>query len=379
MHKAPKAWRAMEGKRAVLVVDDELASREVMRDMLESLGYLVVMAQDGLEALAKLAAGVDLVLLDVNMPRMDGFEVVKHIRKRYSAAELPVIMVTGVSGRDERLRAVQAGANDFIEKPVDMTELRVRVSAQLRLKEAQDALRRYQTELENLVEERTAALRLALDELAEANRSTHRAYLDTIFRLALAAEYKDRETAGHIRRVGRYCGLIGRALGLPLREAEVLEVAGPMHDVGKLGVPDHILLKPGKLDAGEWEAMKQHTLIGARLLEGSPSEYLQAGAVIALSHHERWDGSGYPRGLVGEEIPLPGRICAVADVFDALTTDRPYRKAMSNEEALEVMRSGRGGHFDPEILDLFFENLDEVLAIQGEVREAQPAGETDAD
>lgn len=368
----------MEGKRAVLVVDDEPASREVMRDMLESLGYLVVAAQDGLEALAKLAAGVDLVLLDVNMPRMDGFEVVKHIRKKYSAAELPVIMVTGVSGRDERLRAVQTGANDFIEKPVDMTELRVRVSAQLRLKEAQDALRRYQTELENLVEERTAALRLALDELAEANRSTHRAYLDTIFRLALAAEYKDRETAGHIRRVGRYCGLIGRALGLPLREAEVLEVAGPMHDVGKLGVPDHILLKPGKLDAGEWEAMKQHTLIGARLLEGSPSEYLQAGAIIALSHHERWDGSGYPRGLVGEEIPLPGRICAVADVFDALTTDRPYRKAMSNEEALEVMRSGRGGHFDPEILDLFFENLDEVLAIQGEVQEAQPAGETDA-
>jgi putative two-component system response regulator len=354
--------------KKVLAADDEEVNRILLEKMLSKLGHEPIMAKDGFDALAKIGEGIDLVLLDVMMPDMDGFEVVRRIRAQGQLADIPVIMVTALSSRDDRLKAVEAGANDFIAKPVDMTELRVRMSSLLKMKEAQDSLKLYQANLEETVRVRTEALRLAVDNLAQQQRDTQAAHLDTVKRLAIASEYKDKDTADHIQRISDFCGLLGKLLDLSQPEVDLLIHASPMHDVGKIGIPDGILLKPGPLDAGEWEIMKSHTLIGGKILKDSYSDVLQAGEIVAMSHHEKWDGSGYPAGLSGEDIPLIGRICAVADVFDALTNARPYKEAYSNEDALDIMRKGRGSHFDPALLDLFFGNLDAVLAIQAKYR-----------
>jgi PAS domain S-box-containing protein len=200
-------------------------------------------------------------------------------------------------------------------------------------------------------------------EANAAQQKTYIAELETLQRLALAAEYRDEGTGTHIVRMSRYCVLIGRNLGLPEEDLDILMHAAPMHDIGKLGIPDSILLKPGKLDADEWDLMKQHSAIGSRILGGSSSTFLKAGEIIAASHHEKWDGSGYPIGLVGEDIPLTGRIAAIADVFDALTTKRPYKEAFPFEKAVEIVREGRGAHFDPQLLDFFLGDLDDVHAI----------------
>ena len=356
----------MERAKKILVVDDEAPVRQILHDMLVSLGYTALEAEDGAQAL-ELAfhREVDLILLDVGLPDLTGYEVARLIRRRFDSTVLPIIMVTGRAGREERLKAVEAGANDFIGKPVDVTELKVRVAAQLRLKEAELLRRRHQAELERAVRERTQELRTTLERLRESQ-------METLFRLALAAEYKDDQTGKHIQRVGDFCGILAAAAGLPGRQVHLLEVAGPMHDVGKIGVPDAILLKPGKLDPAEWEIMKSHTTIGHRLLSGSSSEYLEVGATVALSHHERWDGTGYPQGLVEEEIPIEGRICAIADVFDALTSDRPYRPAFPVEQAVDMLREGRGSQFDPGLLDLFIENLDRILAAKRRAKQGDP-------
>jgi len=352
-----------ENKR-ILAADDEEVNRILLEKMLSKLGHEPVMAKDGFDAMEKIDTGIDLVLLDVMMPDMDGFEVVRRIRSQPATRDIPVILVTALSSRDDRLKAVEAGANDFIAKPVDMTELKVRMSSLLKMKEAQDSLKVYQANLEETVRVRTEALRLAVDNLAQQQRDTQAAHLDTVKRLAIASEYKDKDTADHIQRISDFCGLLGELRDLSKPEVDLIIHASPMHDVGKIGIADSILLKPGPLDAGEWEIMKSHTLIGAKILRDSSSEVLQAGEIIAMSHHEKWDGSGYPGGIAGGDIPLFGRICAVADVFDALTNKRPYKEAFSNEEALRIMVEGRGTHFDPELLDMFLNNLDAVLAIQ---------------
>jgi len=255
------------------------------------------------------------------------------------------------------LRAVEAGANDFISKPIDLTELRVRMGSLLKMKESQDEVKRYQAELEEMVAVRTSALRMALENVKESQRVILSAHLETIHRLAAAAEFKDEETADHIQRMSRYCALLAKRLALPDAEVDLVLQASPMHDIGKIGIPDSILLKPGKLTADEWAVMKKHTIYGARILGDSNFELLRVGETIALSHHERWDGTGYPNGLAGEEIPLFGRVCAVADVFDALTSRRPYKEPFSNETSLEIMRAGRGTHFDPKILDIFLNDF----------------------
>ncbi len=351
-------------RHRLLIVDDEAANRALLSAMAESLGYRVQEAADGVQALAGVKDGVDLVLLDAMMPQMDGFEVLRAIRADAVVADLPVIMVTGLSGKQDRLRAAEEGANDFIGKPVDMAEFRIRVASLLKMKDAQDAVKQQKAALERAVNERTADLRKALKVAAAARREAEDAHLDTVERLAVAAEFKDQGTAAHIRRIASYCAMMADAMSLPEHEARVLPVASTMHDVGKIGIPDAILLKPGKLDREEWEVMKEHTTIGARILSGSSSDVLRAGQVIAISHHERWDGTGYPRGLKGEDIPLLGRICALADVFDALTSDRPYRESLPPWEALDMMREGRGTHFDPGILDLFLVKAEELTAVR---------------
>jgi putative two-component system response regulator len=358
----------MNAAKRILVVDDVDYNRVLLETLVQSLGYEVETARDGLEALAKLPLDIDLILLDVMMPGIDGYQVAQRVRADASYRDLPIIMVTSLDSREDRVHAVQAGANDFIAKPVERTELLVRLSSQLKLKDAQDALKRHQAELEQRVEQRTQALRLALQTAADAQLKTYEAHLDTIQRLVLAAECKDHDTAEHIQRMSQFGLVLARVIGLPPGQIEILRHAIPMHDVGKIGIPDSILLKPGKLTAEEREIMSSHTLIGGRILAGSPSELLQMGEVIALSHHEWWDGNGYPKQLRGESIPLPGRICALADVFDALTSDRPYRPAMTNEQALDLMRQGRGLQFDPDLFDAFFAHLDKILEAQANFR-----------
>lgn len=352
------------GRKRVLVIDDDDGIRKITRMLVEDIGHEVEAAADGLEGLAKLQLGIDLVLLDVVMPGLDGFDVCRRIRQDPAGKDVPVIMVTSLETREHRLHAVQAGANDFIAKPVDETELRIRSTSLLKLKEAQDELKRYHSHLEEMCENRTASLRTALETVAEAQRLAYQAQLETVERLAILAEYKDKVTSRHIQRMSEYCAVIARGLKLPAEEVELILHASRMHDVGKIAVPESILCKPSSLDPQEWTVMQQHSAIGSAILDNSTSEILQAGRVMALYHHERWDGSGYPSGIAGPDIPLWGRICAVGDVFDAVTSERPYKPAFPNEEALDILRHGRGKHFDPIVVDAFFECLDDILAIQ---------------
>jgi putative two-component system response regulator len=347
-----------------LVVDDDQDARRALVRMLAALGHETEEASDGLECMAKLALEVDLIVLDATMPNMDGFQVTQRVRHDPAHKDLPIVMVTGLDSFEDRLRAVEAGVNDFLTKPFDFTELRLRVAWLLRMKEATDALQRQRADLERTVERRTEELRRALDESVRAQRDAYSAQLDTIRRLVLAAEYKDRDTAAHIERIGAFSAVIGRTLGMGPAQVEVIRYASQMHDVGKMGIPDAILLKPGPLTDAEWVIMKSHTTLGARILDGSPSELLTVGHAIALTHHERWDGSGYPVGIAGEDIPLEGRICAVADVFDALSTNRHYRDAVPLPTVYEMMDAGRGKHLDPRVLDAFFTVREEIEAIQ---------------
>jgi putative two-component system response regulator len=354
------------GPKRILVVDDERVNLKVLGGFLRSFGHEVETAESGPQALQVLDESFDLVLLDIMMPQMDGYAVAQAIRETRGPTETPIIMVTALSGKQDRLRAVQAGANDFISKPIDKTELKVRTESILRMKASQDEVRRYQSELEDMVQVRTEALRLALDNLAESQSSILKAHVETIHILSAAAEFKDNETAQHIRRMSEVAALLAKEIELPEAEVELVHRASPMHDIGKIGVPDAILLKPGRLDEQEWAVMREHAAIGARILQDSTSDLLQAGSIIALSHHEKWDGSGYPKGLAGEDIPVYGRICAVADVFDALISKRPYKEAFSIETAVKIMDEGRGSHFDPRIYDAFKRRFDDVMAIQRE-------------
>ncbi len=356
-------------RKRVLVIDDDDGIRRITQMLVEGLGHEVEPARDGIEGLAKLKLGVDLVLLDVVMPGLDGFDVCRRIRQDPAGRDVPVIIVTTFETKEHRLFAVEAGANDFIAKPIDETELRVRATSLLKMKQAQEEVKRYQLHLEAMIEERTASLRKALELMADAQRVAYQAQLETVERLAILAEYKDKVTAQHVQRMSEYSAVIARGLNLPPAEVELILHGSRMHDVGKIAVPDTILRKPSSLDPHEWVVMRQHSAIGSRILDNSSSEILQAGRLIALHHHERWDGAGYPNGLAGSDIPLWGRICAVADVFDAVTSERPYKPAFPNEEALQLLRDGRGKHFDPRVVDVFFECLGEILAIQDKYKD----------
>lgn len=357
----------------ILVADDDEMIRTLHAEFVRGFGYEVEIAADGIEAIAKIGLGVDLVLTDAHMPNMDGFEVARRIRKNRTSDELPIVMVTSLEAREDRLRAYEAGINDFINKPVDHTELRLRLKWLLELKSAQDMLKKSKQNLEETVALRTRELREALEEVTRAQREIQGAHLDTIRRLTLAAEYKDHDTAGHIERIGRYSQVVGMAMHLQPGLVDLLLHAAPMHDVGKLGIPDQILLKPGPLDADERAIMNTHTTIGGQILSGSSSPVIQMGERIALTHHEKWDGSGYPNGLSGETIPIEARICTVVDFYDALTMDRPYRKAVPADEVVEMIVGDSGTAFDPRVVDVFLEARPQIEEIQTEYREGATA------
>lgn len=359
----------------ILVVDDDEFNREVLTGMLRSLGHETATASDGFEALNLLDDSFDLVLLDVMMPGMDGVETCRRIRDDKKMTVLPVVMVTALSSRDDQLRAVEAGADDWITKPVDRRELTVRVQSHLKFKAAQDALKRQQRDLEATVKAKTADLRRVLEQVTHEQQKAQEAYQDTMHRLALAAEFRDGfMAAAHIRCVGNYCAAIARGLNLPESVADTLLHAAPIHDIGILAVPEEVVRKGEDRSIDEEEQYRDHTTLGARLLSGASSDLLRAAEAIALSHHERWDGSGFPYGRRGEDIPLYGRICAVADFFDTLTAYNGEFQ-VTNEEAREVMLAGRGTDFDPAVIDAFFDRWDEILMFQRRFRrtEAPPA------
>jgi len=346
----------------ILAVDDQSFNLRLLEALLTPLGHSVRFATDGMDCLEKVQEEKpDLILLDIMMPRMDGFETVAHLKGNPDTRAIPVVMVTSLTEVDERVKALECGADDFLSKPVNELELRARVNSLLSVKAYYDHMKDYQKKLESEVEHRT-------EELRQAFATIQRASLETIYRLARAAEFRDDDTGEHIVRIGHFSAAIAKQMGLTEHEAETIFYAAPMHDIGKIATPDAILQKPGKLDAEEWAIMKQHALQGAQILEGSESELLRMAEIIALTHHEKWDGSGYPQGLKGEAIPISGRITAIADVFDALTSKRPYKDPFPLEKAFTIIRESRGSHFDPAVVDAFFAIEDEILRIKQEYK-----------
>ncbi len=350
---------------SILVVDDQEINRRLLEAMLVPLGYQVIQAADGEQAL-KLAREEqpDLVLLDIMMPGMDGFEVAHRLKSDPATRNISIVMVTALKEVESKVRALEAGADDFLTKPVDKAELQARVRSQLQVKAYHDHLLHYQQELQAEVARRTAQLRKAYREVKNAS-------LDTIHRLAKAAEFKDEETGAHIKRMSNYAAEVARTMGLPEATVEAILYAAPMHDVGKIGIPDKVLLKPGRLSPSEWEIMKTHAEIGAQILSGAKRGFLKLAEVVAMTHHEKWDGSGYPRGLKGHDIPLVGRIVTIADVFDALTSKRPYKEAFSLEKSLDIIKEEKGRHFDPQVVEAFLSCLDNILAIKEQFPDQQ--------
>ena len=348
----------MKDKPVILVVDDQPQNIELLEAYLVPEGYEIVQATNGEEALGKLSGNpIDLILLDVMMPGMDGFEVTRRVRQDHTHRLLPIILVTALRETEDRIKGIEAGCDDFISKPVDKLELLARVRSLLKVKAYNDLMSNYQKELESEVTRRTEELKHAFERIKAAS-------LETIYRLATASEYKDKDTGAHIKRMSRYSAAVARRMGMGESTIETILYAAPMHDLGKIGIPDLILVKPAMLDPMEWEIMKQHTVIGAKILKGSDAEFIRLGEIIALSHHEKWDGSGYPNSLKGIEIPIAGRITAIADVFDALTSKRPYKEPFSVEKSLAIISEGRGSHFDPDVVDAFFAIQDEILTIK---------------
>ncbi|MFH0918835.1 MAG: HD domain-containing phosphohydrolase [Fibrobacterota bacterium] len=348
----------MNEKPLILIVDDQQQNVELLEAHLVPQGFDIIKAANGEEALEKLnGSKIDLILLDVQMPGMDGFEVTRRIRKDMAYRLLPIILVTALRETEERVKGIEAGCDDFISKPFDKMELLARVRSLLKVKAYNDLMTHFRKELESEVTKRTGELKQAVERIKAAS-------LDTIYRLSMASEYKDKDTGAHIQRMSRYSAAIARRMGLAESMVEAILYAAPMHDLGKLGIPDQILVKPDKLAPIEWEIMKQHTVIGAKILNGSDAEFIRLGETLARYHHEKWDGSGYPNSLKGIEIPIACRIAAIADVFDALTSKRPYKEPFSVEKALAIIMEGRGSHFDPDVVDAFFAIQDEILTIK---------------
>lgn len=357
----------------VLIVDDESRNIALLDRLLTRTGYANVRSTtdplDGLRMWEEFEP--DLLLLDLNMPVLDGFGFMDRVRSSRwmsQAGYVPILVLTGDASARTRDRALSSGARDFLTKPFDPTEVRLRINNLLETRSLHLGLAQANRTLEQRVRERTRALAESLQDLGAANTSLRLSRQETIERLSIAAELRDDDTGQHIHRMSGYAAVLARRAGFDDEEVNILQMATQMHDVGKIGIPDAVLLKPGKLTADERAVIETHAQIGHDILSGSEAELLSLAADIALTHHERFDGMGYPQRLAGEGIPIEGRIAAIADVFDAITNARVYRPAMTLPDAVAIMKDGRGTHFDPRLLDLFLDSLPELLALKEQVQ-----------
>ncbi|MFH1117842.1 MAG: HD domain-containing phosphohydrolase, partial [Pseudomonadota bacterium] len=348
------------GEARILVVDDEEAIRNLLAIQLSTDGYVCSTASGGEEAQRLLESNeFHLVLSDINMPGMSGIELLSVITRRYP--NTAVLMATAVDDRDTATRALELGAYGYLIKPFGMNDVLNNVANALERRRLTLLSQEYERELEAEVRERTRQVREREEEV--------------VFRLLSSMGFRDDETGAHARRIGLYAALMARGLGWKQEEVDKILLAAPMHDLGKIGINDAILRKPGRLTAEEFEEMKKHTTIGAKILRGSEVPLIRLAEEIALSHHEKWDGSGYPQGLAGDAIPPSGRITAVADVYDALVHKRVYKEAYPEEKALAVLEEGRGRHFCPEVVTVFMNMHPEMRRIRKEVKDGMEPGE----
>ncbi|PKG37817.1 HD domain-containing phosphohydrolase [Psychromonas sp. Urea-02u-13] len=335
----------------ILICDDSVTNLFVITKLIETeISREVSVLTDPREVMNSLASEeYDLLLLDYEMPYLNGIDVMELVRKKYSQHELPILFITGAHDVETRNRALSRGANDFVHKPIDQVEIILRINNLLAITHSFKLQKNLNHELELRVEKRTQEINSFTDNLID--------------RLAIAGEMKDNDTAKHTFRVGEYSRILASGIGLPDDLVNMIKKTAPLHDVGKISISDHILLKPGKLTEAEFEIMKTHALAGETLLAGDSSFLLKIASTIAGSHHEKWDGSGYPRGLAGESIPIEGRIVAIADVFDALVTKRPYKEPWPVKDALDYIAEQSGKYFDPELVAVFLSRADEFIHV----------------
>ncbi len=340
----------------ILIVDDEATSIHLLMKVLTDAGYTNVRATQDPHEVEKLYNQIkpDLLVLDLHMPHMEGFKIMERLKAEQKEGDtyLPILVISQERNRVIQFSALEAGAKDFLVKPYDSVEVLLRIRNFLEVRMMHQQIREQNKLLERRIQERTEQL--------------YQNQIDTIKRLSRAVEYRDSETGAHTTRIEQYVYYLAKALGFGEEESKIISTASLLHDVGKIGIPDHILQKKGPLTPEEREIMKTHTTIGAKLLSGSASTFLKMGEEIALTHHECWDGTGYPRGLMGSNIPMAGRICGLCDVFDALTSQRPYKEIWPNEKALKEIEQERGTHFDPHMVDCFFKILPEIRRIHEE-------------
>jgi two-component system response regulator RpfG len=346
-------------RNTVVIIDDLFSSRLLLAEIVRQIdGKLNLELFDTPTRALEYARNnrVDMILTDYKLPEFDGVQLVRQLRALPHCVDVPIVVITVVDDRRVRYQALEAGATDFLMKPLDEHETRARCANLLELRRHKIVLSDQARVLQYQVDKSVAEI--------------HERELETLAKLAKAGEFRDRTTGNHLTRMARYSALIGTNLGLSPETVHVLEIAAPMHDIGKIGIPDSILLKEGPLTREQDEMMRSHPRIGYDILKGSPSKYLSMGALIALGHHEKFDGSGYPNGLHGEDIPIVARIVAVADVFDALVSKRPYKHAWTIEEGLTYLESQKGKHFDPRCVEGFMAAVERVREVQKELRDA---------
>jgi putative two-component system response regulator len=352
MNEPAAAGKSLEARAKILIIDDNPANVMLLERMLKISGYRNIATTTDSRLAVEMYQSLkpDLVMLDLQMPYYDGFEILEQLNKVKHGDYLSVIVITAQNDKENLLKALNLGVKDFFGKPFDTNEVVMRIRNMLEIRMLHNQICEQNQRLEEKVVERT--------------RELGQLQMEFIERLLRAAEFRDNDTGLHIKRIGLYASAIAKAAGLPEEFCKCIEYASMMHDIGKIGISDEILLKPGKLDADEWVKMKTHTYKGAQILSGSSDEVLKLAEEIALTHHEKWDGSGYPEGIQGEKIPISGRITAICDVFDALVSKRPYKEAWDVEAAVAEIQKGKGFHFDPHLVDVFIQCFPRIMEIK---------------